>query len=354
MLVVVAPEAVLVDVGPVVEVLASKAALALDRIRLTDEINRHASDQYFRALVQNASDLILIVGGDGRLRYASPSTHEVLEGGRPGRLQELVAVEDWPAVARMLERAGTGQGGVDAVEVTVVTAAGRRVRMEVSCRDLRADPAVGGLVVTLHDVTEQRRLQRELTYLAFHDALTGLANRVLFYERLEQAMLRGAHEGRLVAVLFADVDDLKAVNDSMGHAAGDQLLVAAAHRFAGALGEQDTVARWGGDEFAALLEGLVDARQADDVAERVVAAFREPFQVGDRQLTAGVSIGVATAAAGGQGEDLLRRADLALYHAKSAGKARWRRFTGQSDPGHRPPPGQTPNPGHHPGGVHPG
>jgi diguanylate cyclase (GGDEF)-like protein/PAS domain S-box-containing protein len=341
-----APEAALMDLQAGVEVLASQAALAVDRIRLTGQINQHASEQYFRTLVQNTADMILIVDQAGGIRYASPSASAVLHDGHVTRLHDLVAHEDRPLIEQTLRRLRDDPGHRSAsAEYTVVAAGGRRVRTEVSWRDLCADPTVGGVVVTLHDVTEQRRLQRELTHLAFHDALTGLANRALFYERLDRALVRGAHQDQLVGVLFVDLDDLKRVNDTMGHAAGDQLLIAAAHRFSGALGKQDTAARLGGDEFAARVEGLPGPEAADRVAQRVVAAFAEPFRLGTRSVRVGVSIGVATAAAGQDGEDLLRQADLALYEAKSAGKAQWQRFTPGRDPGRRRPPGEAAGPG---------
>ena len=338
LLYVAASEAALADLQAAVEVLASQTALALDRIRLTGQINRHASEQYFRTLVQSAADMIMIVDLAGGIRYASPSATAVLEHDQVTRLHDLVAPEDVPILDRALSQLRDDPSfGTATAECTVLAADGRRVRTEVSFRDLRADPTVRGVVVTLHDVTEQRRLQRELTYLAFHDALTGLANRALFYERLDRSLVRYAHQDQLVGVLFLDLDDLKRINDTMGHAVGDQLLAAAAHRFDGALGEQDTAARLGGDEFAALVEGLPGPDAVEGIARRVVAAFQEPFQLGDRSVSVGVSIGVATAAAGQSSEDLLRQADLALYGAKQAGKGRWERFAPGRDPGRQPP-----------------
>ncbi|HEY8453528.1 MAG TPA: diguanylate cyclase [Natronosporangium sp.] len=327
-----APGALLADLQTTVEALAALAALALDRIRLTDEINRNASERYFRTLVQNAADMILIADPDGTVRYASPSATAVLGGGTPSKLCDLIAPEDHATLRRVMTQLTQGTGGGSAVtECTVVTSDLRRIRAEVTFRDLRADPTVDGVVVTLHDVTEQRRLQRELTFLAFHDALTGLANRALFYERLDRALTRHAHRAEKVGVLFLDLDDLKQINDTLGHAAGDELLVAAAHRLSATVGVQDTVARLGGDEFAALLEDIDDPAVVGEIARRVVAAFEAPFQLAGRSVRVGVSVGAAVATPGMDGDELLRCADVALYEAKNAGKACWRWYNRARD-----------------------
>ena len=276
--------------------------------------------------------MILIADPDGTVRYASPSATAVLGGGAPAKLCDLIAAEDHPTLKRVMRQLTEGTGGGNAVtECTVVTADLRRIRAEVTFRDLRTDPTVDGVIVTLHDVTEQRRLQRELTFLAFHDALTGLANRALFYDRLDRALARHAPRSGHVGVLFLDLDDLKQVNDTLGHAAGDDLLVEAAHRLSAAVGAQDTVARLGGDEFAALLEDIDDPAVVGEIARRVVAAFEPPFRLAGRPVRVGVSIGAAVATPGMDGDELLRRADVALYEAKNAGKACWRWYSRARD-----------------------
>ncbi len=180
--------------------------------------------------------------------------------------------------------------------------------------------------MTLRDVTEQRRLERELTHRAFHDALTGLANRVLFAERVQDAIGRGAHRGDLVGVLFIDLDDFKVVNDTMGHESGDHLLRGVARRLTEALRQHDTAARLGGDEFAALIEDAHDVGAIEEVADRIAAALREPFVIDGQLVTCAASIGVGTTADATNGQDLLRQADLALYVAKGSGKGQWRRY----------------------------
>ncbi len=159
---------------------------------------------------------------------------------------------------------------------------------------------------------------------AFHDMLTDLPNRALFLDRLEQAMLRGERTGALTAVLFLDLDGFKRINDSLGHAAGDQLLIEVAGRLEDCLRPSDTAARFGGDEFAILLEDLERGADATMVASRIMASLQEPIVLQGRRVGVSASIGVALQRE--PGEDLLRNADLAMYRAKSLGKSRYEVF----------------------------
>jgi diguanylate cyclase (GGDEF)-like protein len=181
----------------------------------------------------------------------------------------------------------------------------------------------------VRDVTERRQLERELTHQAFHDSLTGLANRVLFRDRVEHAVARAQRDSGLVGVLFIDLDDFKVVNDTLGHAVGDQLLIAVAERIAGVLRPHDTAARLGGDEFAALIEDTGSAQDIEQTAERIVNALSAPFTVDGETVSGVASVGVGTTADASEASELLRQADLALYVAKGEGKGRWRRY--QSD-----------------------
>ncbi|QYJ15822.1 hypothetical protein Rxycam_01650 [Rubrobacter xylanophilus DSM 9941] len=181
-----------------------------------------------------------------------------------------------------------------------------------------------GLMV---DVTEQKNLEQRLVHLAFHDPLTGLPNRALFMDRLKHALARAGRSGDVLAVLFIDLDNFKFINDSLGHEAGDRLLVAVARRLSGATRPGDTVARLGGDEFTVLLEGIADGGEAMRAAERVAEVLRDPFRVAGRELFVSASVGISVSAAGsGSVEDLMRGADLAMYEAKREGKNRYRVF----------------------------
>jgi diguanylate cyclase (GGDEF)-like protein/PAS domain S-box-containing protein len=183
------------------------------------------------------------------------------------------------------------------------------------------------MVGTVHDITERKALEERLQHQALHDPLTGLPNRVLFIDRLRHALKRAKRRGGEVAVLFMDLDNFKVINDSLGHKTGDRVLVAASKRIRALLRPEDTVARLGGDEFVVLLEDVEDADGAIRVAERISEELLVPFFFGGRQLFVAASIGIVTGGIDGKhAADLLRNADLAMYRAKHAGKARYEVF----------------------------
>ncbi|MFJ6995086.1 EAL domain-containing protein [Streptomyces sp. NPDC003090] len=327
MLVVAGPEKQLAQVWHIVETLASLAALALERMGLSMEVGRRNSEAYFQTLVRNASDVILIVDDDDTIRYASPSAEVVFDRadltGTP--LLGLVSPRDRGRTARMLER--TRAGGRDTYDTwRVLRDDDRRVDVEARCSDLRHDSTVRGLVLTLRDVTQQRQLEHELTRRAYHDPLTGLPNRQLLLERIERALVRGTREASVTCLLFIDLDDFKAVNDTMGHGVGDELLTALAARLDGALRSSDTAARLGGDEFAVLMEDAKSPVDGELMAAQLVRTLSRPFRLRDRTVTVSASVGLGTALDSGDAQELLSHADLALYAAKAAGKRQWRRF----------------------------
>lgn len=188
--------------------------------------------------------------------------------------------------------------------------------------------AMVGEIIRLHGENRARQVvEEQLTYRAFHDPLTGLPNRALFTERFARALTPADRQPGLVALLFLDLDHLKAVNDTLGHGIGDQLLVAVAARLRACLQPEDTIARFGGDEFVILLEGLTDQGDATRAAERTMAALRPPFLLAGHEVIATASIGVALRAADDAcADDLLREADTAMYWAKRAGKAAYANF----------------------------
>jgi diguanylate cyclase (GGDEF)-like protein len=174
---------------------------------------------------------------------------------------------------------------------------------------------------------DNARLYEEIRHQAFHDGLTGLANRALFGDRVEHALARSARTGSLIAVMFVDLDDFKTVNDRFGHQAGDQLLRSVAERLVAILRPGDTAARLGGDEFAVLIEDVRSQDDAQFVAQRLIEAIRTPTRLGEVDALVGASIGIALSTAGGdRAPDLLRNADFAMYRAKGAGKGRYEVF----------------------------
>jgi diguanylate cyclase (GGDEF)-like protein/PAS domain S-box-containing protein len=314
-----------IDLTNTVETLAAQVGLAIDREELTEAFHARRSESRFQTLVQSASDVILIARPDTTIVYQTPSALRIL-GYEPGalegkRLTSLLHPND-------VESAIAAYGGVAFRAGTSVTTEWR-VRhgdgswryVEVVTNNLLGEPTVEGIVLTLRDVTERKRLEEELKHQAFHDALSGLANRALFRDRLEHALARAARSLTSLAVLFLDLDDFKLVNDSLGHAVGDELLVAVAGRLLGSLRSGDTAARFGGDEFAVLLEATDDLSDACQAAERILADLKPPFAVKDRLIPIHASVGIAYSKLGMEGPaELLQAADVAMYAAKARGK----------------------------------
>jgi diguanylate cyclase (GGDEF)-like protein/PAS domain S-box-containing protein len=288
-----------------------------------------ASEERFRSLVQNSSDVISIIDADGGVRYHSESVRRVL-GYDPGELVDgdpltLVHPDDRERVARFVAEAALRPGVTAAETWRVRHRDGTWLHSETVAANLLEDPNVRGLVLNTRDVSDRKQLETQLVHQAFHDGLTGLANRTLFAERVEHALARSGADD--LAVLFIDLDDFKNVNDSLGHAAGDQLLVAAARRLQACLRPSDTAARLGGDEFSVLLERVVDAEAAAAVAGRILDTLHQPFGLNGRTIPIKASLGVATGRPGtDKAEELLRNADVAMYAAKAGGKDRHELF----------------------------
>ncbi|HUF97107.1 MAG TPA: EAL domain-containing protein [Ilumatobacter sp.] len=283
------------------------------------------------AMVEHSSDVVLLSDGDGHIAYASPGVMSML-GFTPLELidQPLLSLVAEPGRAPLqadFERLANGQLGQTIEFETSLTRNDGQLRTATAViANQLGGTAVDGMVTTFRDVTEQRNLERQLSHRAFHDELTGLANRALFLDRMDHALRVARSETDPVVVLFVDLDDFKAVNDSYGHAVGDSILQSVAARIRRSAGTGDTVARLGGDEFAILLEDRGGVDRAINVAEALIDELSEPVEINGNRVSVLASVGVAVAAPGLSTSSLLRDADVAMYEAKRAGKGQIRIF----------------------------
>ncbi|GAB2875553.1 EAL domain-containing protein [Streptomyces deserti] len=325
---------VLITGGTVVLALVVRQGIMLlDNITLTQELAQ--KENHFRSLVQGSSDVIMIAAPNGILRYVSPAAAGVY--GRSAEelvgteLANLIHPEDLGCVVHEVRRflaADPVEEPTTRIECRFRSGDGGWLNVESTINRHH-----GGLIFNSRDVTERVRLQAQLQHNAEHDPLTDLPNRALFTKRVQQALSgrRASDRGlalRNTAVLFIDLDGFKAVNDTIGHQAGDELLVQAARRLQDAVRQGDTASRLGGDEFAALIVGDNTrdraARERDilELADRLRVTLSQPYVIDGNDVRVNASIGVAFAEPGlGTGE-LLRNADLAMYRAKAGGKGR--------------------------------
>jgi diguanylate cyclase (GGDEF)-like protein/PAS domain S-box-containing protein len=302
-------------------------------LRKQAERERDQSQARFAALLQHSSDMTIALDDDGRVTYASPSCEKIL--GIPldtltgEELQLFVHHEDQTAMRRLIAALGsdTDSQRTMQLELRISTGigTGRWKTLDVTFTDLRSEPAVRSLVLNAHDVSERKKLENDLRHRVLHDDLTGIANRVLFRERVHHAAVSRT-EDSMAAVLFIDIDDFKTVNDGLGHNAGDELLKILAFRLHSFVRASDTAARLGGDEFAVLLERVEDLPKVLDVAERLLETIEQPVQFEDRTISVSASIGIALANDDTDADALLRNADVAMYSSKRNGKGRVRLF----------------------------
>jgi diguanylate cyclase (GGDEF)-like protein/PAS domain S-box-containing protein len=318
------------------EALSSQVALALDSAALTEDLLRQESEARFSSLVQNSSDVVITVDADTTIRYISPSVERVL-GYDPSslegtKLSALIHSEDRAGFLQFLMNSTKDdEGHPGLIEFRLRHSDDFWLHVETLRTNLLHDPNVKGIVLNTRDVSERKAFEEQLAHQAFHDSVTGLANRALFKDRVEHALERQTRADRPVSVLFMDLDDFKTINDSLGHAAGDRLLGEVGERVKGKLRTADTAARLGGDEFAVLLEDGGDGVGAADVAARILTSLDAPFHLEGKEVFVRASIGIATADherhKGPEGaEELLRNADVAMYMAKESGKGRYQIF----------------------------
>lgn len=307
-------------------------------------------EQLFQLITENAADMIAVTDRDGKRIYNSPAYQKVL-GYDPEELASTCSMdqihpEDCARVREASAKASsTGRG--ERLEYRIRHKDGSWRFVESTASAIRNSKGeTTGLVIVNRDVTERKRAEQKLAHQSFHDGLTGLPNRALFLDRLQRSITHSRrHSGFKFAVLFIDIDEFKVFNDSLGHGAGDDLLVQIAQRLTASLRGVDTVsrprpandenaylsestlARPGGDEFTILIEELHDPSDAIRVAERIQQRVAVPFDSNNQQIVLSVSIGIAFSSGGvADAQDVLRDAEIAMYRAKSTGKARYEVF----------------------------
>ncbi len=296
---------------------ACLSVLLLGGAALRDRRRRAALDQRFQALVESSRDVVTVADHDGLTIVSSQGGWLAAIGAQGQKLSPEAMPESireaWKAADDLLRASGDHQ----TIEIAHQHADGASMWLEAVGTPLEGSP--GERVWVWRDVSRRKELEVQLTHQAFHDSLTGVANRSLLRDRLDHALSMAERTASPVTLLFCDLDGFKTVNDSLGHSIGDELLSVICKRLAGCIRTSDTLARLGGDEFAILLEGA-DADKGVALAERLLSVVGYQVEVAGRVLFPSMSIGIATATPGATTEELLRNADLAMYSAKRAGK----------------------------------
>ncbi|RCV51252.1 putative bifunctional diguanylate cyclase/phosphodiesterase [Marinitenerispora sediminis] len=321
-------------VAPVLPLVAGSAVLVL-LVRLVGLLEENATlarmvltrERHFHELARNSGDVILILDEDGAIFYVSPGAAEAFGYRLDDLLAEpvtaIVHPEDLPRVAAAMSAFRRDASPSFSLRLRVRSGDGtwRHTESTVSRYERPGEP--DRLLVTTRDISAQVALEQQVDHLTFHDGITGLPNRAYLEERTREVLSRhGAGEGPWtdVAAIFLDLDGFTAVNDSAGHTFGDYLLAQAARRLRATTDPGHTLARWGGDEFAVLIEENVQAQQVVDLAERLSRVIgSEPFQVAEREVVLTASVGVAFAERGIESGELLRNADMAMARAKEEG-----------------------------------
>ena len=297
-----------------------------NQLEVTERTALRESEERFRALTEQSTDIIFIADPSGQIKYASPSVHTVLAVHGDSlvgtNMIDRVHPDDFAKIMSTGPRSvGYRQNPI--VEFRLRHADGRWLYFECIVRNLIQHKNIGGIVYNARNITERKHAQEQLLFNATHDALTGLPDRALFLGRLQSVvdrMKRHPHEA--AAVLFVDIDDFKVVNDCYGHAIGDDLIKEMSNRLRACLRSDSTIARMGGDEFTVLVEEVTDPSDAIRVAERIQSSFERPFLLEGLEVFKSMSIGIALTSPETSAEAVLQNADIAMYRAKSQGKAR--------------------------------
>ncbi len=313
--------------------LGTQVSLALESNALTEELHRRSSEARFRSLVQHAHDLITVLDASSTVIYQSPSIEGAL-GYTPSEIlgtpfDQLLLPGQNRRLLRLLADGPSYSGGeAEVIECSLRHRNGSTRQFEILHTNLLEDEAVRGIVLNGRDISERKAFEEQLEHQAFHDPVTALANRALFNERVRHALARTRREDSALAVIFLDLDDFKTINDSLGHAAGDRVLLEVAKRLATSIRVSDTAARFGGDEFAILLEDPTGPQDAAEIAERIIEELKKPLQIEGKEIVVQASLGISIVdqPSALDADELIRNADAAMYIAKRDGKGSYRLF----------------------------
>ncbi len=315
------------DVIDALMTMARNISLASDAVSNADQARLRESEARFQALVRNARDITAVIDDDGTIRYVTPSLSEVLGLNCAHALGSHVASLFLPSEAGVVDQLirliVKGTKSQTYAELAATKSNGEEKYLEVTVTDYRDDQTVGGLVFNAHDVTDRKRLENDLRHHVLHDSLTGLANRVLFGERVQHALRVRRNGEANVGVLEIDIDDFKTINDALGQQVGDELLKLIAFRIESFVRSGDTTSRLGNDVFAVVMENSSGVDTITDAAERLRQVLSEPIDCDGNSITLTASVGIATATSDmTNAEDLLRNVDVAMHRAKHEGKNR--------------------------------
>jgi diguanylate cyclase (GGDEF)-like protein/PAS domain S-box-containing protein len=303
-----------------IHALATQVSLAISRLDLQSVMAKREGVERFQAMIQSSTDMIGIISSGRLLTYLSPSVRQML-GREPddligSSLAGLVHPDDRKRVALDLKQIAAEAGSRRVIECRLQHADRSWRHTETQVTNLLDVPAVSGIVLNTRDVTEHHGLEAELRHQAFHDPLTGLANRALFSTMIEHALATAPRDGGIVAVLYCDVEGMKRVNESLGYSAGNTTLKAVADRLLGCVRGHDTVARLGGNEFGILLEHLTSPTDATQAIERITSTLRQPILLPGTQVELQPHIGIAISTGGDEtAEDMLGNGAVALHNA---------------------------------------
>jgi diguanylate cyclase (GGDEF)-like protein/PAS domain S-box-containing protein len=321
-LIVESPEPISDELPGSIRALATQVSLAISRDDLQKTAIERQSSERFEALVQASSDVISITAPDGHVRFQSPSVKQVFGYevdeivGR--NLTELLHPDDTERVVANFRKVVSEPGSSVVCDCRIHHADGSWRETETRISNLMQVPAVNGIVMNTRDITERHALEAELRHQAFHDSLTGLANRALFINRVEHALAHAKRHGSTMAVLYCDMHGFNRLNDSLGYSAGESALLVIADRLRSCVRGEDTVARLGGDEFGLLLDGLSSHSDATLAMERIMTTLRMPVALPGAQVELQPHIGIVISNGGEEtAEDLLRDGAVAMHQARN-------------------------------------